>query len=100
MQDRALAHVKVVITAKLRRGESFTLSWVHGCDERPGRSTLWMHPSIPIRFVFDEPETAELSRSWLEELARCANSTGGIQLVEEDMLPEHTVAPREHELTA
>ena len=27
-----------------------------------GRSTIWLHPSIPLRFVFDDPEPAELSR--------------------------------------
>lgn len=83
IEDRALAHLKVAITTKLRRGESFTLSWRHGDDQPRGRSTLWLHPSIPLRFVFDEPETPELSRPWIEDLMRSANSTGGIQLVPE-----------------
>jgi hypothetical protein len=81
IDDRALAHLKVAITTKLRRGESFTLSWQHGSDQPRGRSTLWLHPSIPLRFVFEEPERPELSRQWIEELMRSANSTGGIQLV-------------------
>lgn len=84
IEDRALAHLKVAITTKLRRGESFTLSWRHTEDQPRGRSTLWLHASIPLRFVFDEPETPELSRDWIEELMRSANSTGGIRLV-----PEH-----------
>jgi len=84
IEDRALAHLKVAIITKLRRGESFTLSWRHTDDQARGRSTLWVHQSIPLRFVFDEPETPELSRKWIEELMRSANSTGGIQLV-----PEH-----------
>ena len=85
IEDRALAHLKVAITTKLRRGESFTLSWRHGEDQPRGRSTLWLHPSIPLRFVFDEPETPELSRTWIEDLMRSANSTGGIQLVPENL---------------
>jgi len=84
VEDRALAHLKVAITTKLRRGESFTLSWQHPEEQPRGRSTLWLHPSIPLRFVFDEPETPELSRTWIEDLMRSANSTGGIRLV-----PEH-----------
>ena len=84
IEDRALAHLKIAITTKLRRGESFTLSWQHADDQPRGRSTLWLHPSIPLRFVFDEPEAPELSRNWIEELMRSANSTGGILLV-----PEH-----------
>ncbi len=83
IEDRALAHLKVVIATKLRRGESFTVSWRHPDDQPRGRSTVWLHPSIPLRFVFDEPEPATLSRDWIEELASSANSTGGIMLVAE-----------------
>lgn len=85
IEDRALAHLKIAITTKLRRGESFTLSWQHADDQPRGRSTLWLHPSIPLRFVFDEPEAPELSRNWVENLMRSANSTGGIQLVPEQL---------------
>jgi len=84
VEDRALAHLKVVIAGKLRRGESFTLSWRHPDDQPRGRSTIWLHPSIPLRFVFDDPEPAVLSRQWLEELASSAHSTGGIMLVAEN----------------
>ena len=75
IEDRALAHLKIAITTKLRRGESFTLSWRHADDQPRGRSTLWLHASIPLRFVFDEPE----------DLMRSANSTGGIQLGPEQL---------------
>jgi hypothetical protein len=83
IEDRALAHLKVVIATKLRRHESFTLSWQHPDDEPAGRTTIWLHPSIPLRFVFEDPEPAELSREWIEDLAQSANSAGGITLVAE-----------------
>lgn len=83
IEDRALAHLKVVISTKLRRGESFTVSWRHPQDQPRGRSTIWLHPSIPLRFVFDDPEPASLSREWMDELAHTANSSGGITLVAE-----------------
>ncbi|CAI9390266.1 hypothetical protein [Microbacterium sp. T2.11-28] len=83
IEDRALAHLKVVVATKLRRGESFTLSWQHPDGQERGRSTLWLHPSIPLRFVFDEPDPPELSRAWLEELSQTASSSGGISLVAE-----------------
>lgn len=85
IEDRALAHLKVVIATKLRRGESFTLSWTHPEDQEPGRSTVWLHPSIPMRFVFDDPEPAMLSRAWIEALANSANSSGGLMLVAEPL---------------
>jgi hypothetical protein len=81
--DRALAHLKVVIATKLRRQESFTLSWKHPEGEPGGRSTIWIHPSIPLRFTFDEPEPPKLNAKWIEDLMHSVNSTGGIMLVDE-----------------
>lgn len=83
IDDRALAHLKVVIATKLRRNESFTLSWKHPEDDLAGRSTIWLHPSIPLRFTFDEPDVPPLNMKWVEELMQSANSTGGISLVDE-----------------
>jgi len=85
IEDRALAHLKIVIATKLRRNESFTLSWRHPEGDPAGRSTIWLHPSIPLRFVFDLPETPQLSREWIETLAHSANSSGGITLIEEHL---------------
>lgn len=92
IEDRALAHLKVVIVAKLRRNESFTVSWKHHESEPTGRSTIWINPSLPLRFVFDEPEAPELNRAWIEELAHSANALGGIMLTE-----EHVESPPDQE---
>jgi hypothetical protein len=93
IEDRALAHLKVVIATKLRRSESFTVSWRHPDDQPIGRTTIWLHPSIPLRFDFEEPEPAALSRQWIEELARSASSSGGIMLVPEDIDPAGVGGP-------
>lgn len=82
VDDRTLAHLKVVIAAKLRRKESFTLSWTQS-ESSPGRSTIWMHPSIPLRFDFDTPDVPELNPSWIQALMRSANSADGIILDDE-----------------
>ncbi len=68
--------LKVVIATKLRRGESFTLSWTHGPDQEVDAAPVWLHPSIPLRFVFDEPEPALLSRAWIEALATLRELVG------------------------
>lgn len=81
--DRTLAHLKVVIATKFRRQESFTLSWKHGEEEPVGRTTIWLHPTIEMRFVFDDVDAPELNRRWIEELMQSANSTGGITLIRE-----------------
>lgn len=87
VEDRALAHLKIVIATKLRRAESFTLSWEHPAGQGGGRSTIWLHPAIPLRFVFEETPQPELSRQWIEELANSAHSSGGIRLIAEHFEP-------------
>lgn len=86
IDDRALAHLKVVIISKLRRNESFSVSWRHHKDDPTGRSTIWLHPAIPLRFEFDETEPPELNRAWLGELSVSANALGGLTLVDEDLV--------------
>ena len=83
IEDRALAHLKIVIATKLRRNESFTLSWRHPDGEPVGRSTIWLHPSIPLRFTFTTPEAPELNARWIQDLMQSASSSGGITLVDE-----------------
>lgn len=78
--DRLLSHVKVVTATKLRRSESFTLSWQHRADDTPGRTTLWMQPSIPLRFVFEEAETETLDAAILKRLAAAANTSAGLTI--------------------
>jgi hypothetical protein len=85
MDDRTLSHLKIAVVTKLRRGESFTLSWVHPDDAPIGRTTIWMHESIPLRFEFDEAEAPVLDRDWIEAILRSSNTTGGIQLTAESM---------------
>jgi hypothetical protein len=84
--DRLLAHVKVVVATKLRRNESFTLSWRHP-DGESGRSTIWVQPSIPLRFVFDTADAESLDPALLTSLANSANSSGGMSIT-----LEHEVA--------
>src|SRR5690349_10997965 len=83
--DRTLAHLRVAITTKFRRNETFTLTWRHPDDEGGDHSTIWLHPSIPLEFVFDEPDRHDLSRTWIEELVNAANTTTGIHLVDEQL---------------
>lgn len=80
IDDRVLAHVKVVIATKLRRGESFTMSWTHAAGEPTGRSTIWLQPAIPLRFVFDSEQPESLDQNLLKRMANDANSSRGLSL--------------------
>lgn len=59
------------------------LSRQHCPNRTAGRSTIWLHPAIPLHFVFDAPAPEKLNLEWLERLMHSANSNGGIQLIEE-----------------
>lgn len=91
--DRLLSHIKVVTTTKLRRGESFTLSWAHA-DGTPGRSTLWLQPAIAMRFVFDTAEPETLNSVALKSMAEMANSASGLVVDLTAEIPAQQAAPR------
>ncbi|MDQ1122862.1 DUF7882 family protein [Microbacterium trichothecenolyticum] len=91
--DRLLSHIKVVVTTKLRRGESFTLNWTH-VDGTPGRSTLWLQPAIAMRFVFDTAEPETLNATVLKTMAETANSASGLVVDLAAEIPAHETAPR------
>ena len=42
MPDRVLAHLAAVATTKLRRSESFVVSWKGTESDGQGRTTLWL----------------------------------------------------------
>ncbi len=82
--DRLLAHLKVVIVGKLRRRESFTLSWELEHAQGSGRETIWLDPSIALRFRFFGGRPPQLNRAWIDALTRTANK-GDMRLVPEPM---------------
>ncbi|MGN8026098.1 DUF7882 family protein [Microbacterium sp. 22242] len=86
IDDTALAHLKVVIATKLRRNESFTLSWRHDVGQPLGRSTVWLHPSIPLRFEFHEPSVPELDQKRIQLYAHSANTSGGLRVPDKHIL--------------
>jgi hypothetical protein len=80
MDDRVLAHVKAVITAKLRRDESFTFTWQNGSGNGATHSSVWLDPAIPLQFVIAGEQDPPLNREWLEELSRSANTQAGLRV--------------------
>lgn len=81
--DRLLAHLQLVIGAKLRRGESFYFSWRDNARVGDGRTTVWMHPAIPLVFKYFGGHMPSVNREWIDELTVSANSASGLQIVPE-----------------
>jgi hypothetical protein len=82
--DRLLAHLQIVIVNKLRRRESFAMSWRDAPEVGDGRSTIWLDPSIPIYFKFDGSRVPAINRDWVERLSDSAASSHGLVVMGED----------------
>jgi hypothetical protein len=87
IDDRELAHLKVVILSKLRRGESFPFTWKHGADSDGGRSTVWLNPQCTIEFRFQGSRNIDLNRIWIDQLLASANSAAGLSQIAEPLPP-------------
>jgi len=81
--DRALAHLKIAITSKLRLQESFLLSWRIPAELGGGRVSVWISPSVPLQFLFQASQPPALNRKWLEALARSSHSARGMVVMPE-----------------
>ncbi|WP_454129269.1 DUF7882 family protein [Microbacterium aurum] len=88
VDDRELAHLKMVATTKLRRSEGFSVSFSAAAT---GRSTLWVHSAIPLRFDFDSAEPVRLDPAYVNELAQAAASAMGV-VIDLDACPVEVAA--------
>jgi hypothetical protein len=76
--DRALMHLQIVITAKLRLRESFLFSWSDSAAEGSGRNSIWLDPTSVLYFRFLGGRMPSINRSWLAVLSASANTGTGL----------------------
>jgi hypothetical protein len=81
--DRVLAHLQIVISAKLRRRESFMFSWRDDAAVGDGRTAIWLDPSATLVFKYLGGRQPVINRRWIEALSAVANSNTGLHLVPE-----------------
>ena len=79
--------LKIVIATKLRRQESFMMTWLPITDGPDQRATVWIHPAIPLQFGFDAAAPAAIDPHLIAEMMKSLNATGELVL-------DHLVAPR------
>lgn len=82
-EDRVLAHLQVVISNKLRRGESFVFTWRDDSSIGDGRTSVWLSPGLAMSFKYYGSRPPALNRAWVEALAITANGPAGLYLVPE-----------------
>lgn len=80
IEDSVLAHVKIVIGTKLRRNESFMMTWLSKPDASSGRLTIWVHPAIPLVFEFDQPTVQPIDPARVAQMMDQLNSRGELVL--------------------
>lgn len=83
IEDRALTHLQLVMTAKLRRGEPFPFTWREDMSIGGGRITVWVHAGSSLAFKFHGSRQPSINREWIEALAYTANAPSGLYLVPE-----------------
>lgn len=91
IEDRALTHLQLVISAKLRRGEPFPFSWREDPSVGGGRTTVWIHPASSLVYKYFGGRQPSINRAWIEALAFTANAPSGLHLVPEPA--ENSVEP-------
>lgn len=83
IDDRALAHLQIVIGNKLRRGEAFHFSWRDDTSTGGGRTTVWLHPRANLVYKYYGGRVPETNRAWVDALAQTANAATGLYVVPE-----------------
>jgi hypothetical protein len=84
--DRTLAHIEIVIVRKLRKQESFFMSW-HEPGAGGGRNGIWVHPTAMLTFHFAFTGAPDIDKAWLERLTVSANSPSGLFITDSDGKP-------------
>jgi hypothetical protein len=84
--DRILAHLQIVMTAKLRRTEGFVLSWTEPTQAGSGRSMIWITAYTDLHYRFAGGKMPLINKHWLEQLSALANTSQGLYVTDEGTL--------------
>lgn len=79
LDDRALAHLQIVIIDKLRRHEAFALN----LRSDGGTVTMWLNNSSALQFVDEGNRQPHINWPWVELLAGEASFRGILELLPE-----------------
>ncbi|WP_295010558.1 hypothetical protein [uncultured Microbacterium sp.] len=82
MDDATVAHLKIVICSKLRRRESFLMTWIRADGGEDARTSIWLHPAIPLQFGFDVAQTPPIDQKRITAMLDALNRVGELVLDE------------------
>jgi len=81
IDDRLLAHLRIVVMNKLRRNEPFMFHLDRA--DGLGPKSVWIHPAVPMVFHFYGSRQPAINRAWVEELMAEASGPNGLTLLPE-----------------
>jgi hypothetical protein len=76
IDDRVLAHLRIVFMNKLRRGEPFMFQVPD--PNGIGTRSVWINAAVPLSFAFSGSRTPSIDYRWVDELMSEANSPNGL----------------------
>ncbi|MFC7788402.1 DUF7882 family protein [Microbacterium sp. MAHUQ-60] len=76
VEDELLVHLKVIIGTKLRRQESFMMTWTSLPPADEGRMSAWIHPAIPLVLVFDSASPPPVDPERVTRMMNKLNARG------------------------
>ncbi len=71
------------MTLKLRKQESFFLTWTYDGIRKNGSMALWISPGIPLGFEFSGGDPGPLSREWIDALMSTSYGSRGLVVIPE-----------------
>lgn len=87
--DRLLAHLQIVIGSKLAKNESFYFSWKDTQAVGDGRTTIWVHPAITLRFKYFGGRAPAINALWVRHMLADSHTPYGLRVSEEPPEPPH-----------
>lgn len=81
--DRALTHLQIVISTKLRRREDFFFTWTQPMERGSGRHAIWIDNGVPLHFFYNGSRPVSINREWIEAMLNSASNASGLQLTDE-----------------
>jgi hypothetical protein len=85
VDDRTLAHLRIVMMNKLRRSESFMFDLA--MSDGSGSRSFWISPAVPIQFHFFGSRNPRINRAWVEDLMLAASGPMGLRITPEPAEP-------------
>ncbi|MFB2580507.1 ATP-dependent DNA ligase [Herbiconiux sp. P15] len=83
LDDRTLAHLKIVILSCLRKGQGISFTCTRAAEQGSGRETFWITPSTDLRFQFFGNRAPHLNRGWLQLMADSCSAGTGLYVMDE-----------------